>query len=130
MTYFSRMSESVSSAVAVDVKTEYSLRVLQVAEVLGGDDSESYAQYLIRALKTIEGEDTGGKVIQEVVEYALTYVRTGTFPGIIRDTSLSTTHSFILGPWRGHRATDNSYRRERSHGSNFPPNHCCVSMRV
>jgi len=124
------MLESVSSAVAVDIKAEYSLRVLQVAEVLSGDDSESYAQYLIRALKAIEGEDTGGKVIQEVVEYALTYIRTGTFPGIIRDTPLSATHSFILGPWRGHRATDNSYRREHSHGSNFPPDRCRVGMRV
>jgi hypothetical protein len=75
------MLESVSQAVTMDVKAEYSLRMLQVAQVLSGDDSESYAQYLIRVLKIIEGEDTGGKVIQEVVEYALTYIRTGKFPG-------------------------------------------------
>jgi len=97
VTYFSRMLESVSSAVTVDVKGEYSLRMLEVAEVLSGDDSESYAQYLMRVLKAIEGEDTGGKVIQEVVEYALTYIRTGMFPGMIRDTCLPTDRSFILG---------------------------------
>ena len=78
VTYFSRMLESVSSAVTIDLKAEYALRVLQVAEVLSGD-SESYAQYLMRVLKTIEGEDTGGKVIREVVDYALTYIRTGAF---------------------------------------------------
>jgi len=77
ITYFSRTLESISSAVTVDVRAEYSLRMLQVAEVLSGEDSESYAQYLMRVLKTIEGEDTGGKVIQEVVEHALTYIRTG-----------------------------------------------------
>lgn len=83
------MLESVSSAVTMDIKAEYSLRILQVAEVLSGDDSESYAQYLIRVLETLEGEDTGGKVTQEVVEYALTYIRTGTFPGMLRDHTLT-----------------------------------------
>lgn len=74
------MLESVSSAVTVDVKAGYSVRMLQIAEVLSGENSEIYAQYLIRVLETIEGESTGGKVIQEVVEYALTYIRTGVFP--------------------------------------------------
>jgi AP-4 complex subunit epsilon-1 len=83
VSYFSRMLESVSSAVTMDVKAGYSLRMLQIAEVLSGENGEVYAQYLIRVLKTIEGEDTGGKVIQEVVEYALTYIRTGGFPGIV-----------------------------------------------
>lgn len=78
--YFSRMLGSVSSAVTMDVKAGYSLRILQIAEVLSGENSEMYAQYLIRVLKTIEGEDMGGKVIQEVVEYALTYIRTGALP--------------------------------------------------
>ena len=97
VTYFSRMLESVSSAVTVDVKAEYALRVLQVAEVLSGEDSESYAQYLMQVLKTIEGEDTGGKVIREVVDYALTYVRTGAFSGLIDCTDLLITLSFVLG---------------------------------
>ena len=114
----------------MDIKAEYSLRMLQVAEVLSGDDSESYAQYLIRVLKTLEGEDTGGKVTQEVVEYALTYIRTGAFPGMLRDTPLPAIHSFILDPWWGHRATDISDRRERSHGSHFSPDRCRVGMRV
>lgn len=74
------MLESVSSAVTMDVKAGYSLRMLQTAEVLSEESSEAYAQYLIRVLKTIEGEDVGGKVIQEVVDYALTYIRTGVFP--------------------------------------------------
>lgn len=114
----------------MDIKAEYSLRMLQVAEVLSGDDSELYAQYLMRVLKTIEGEDTGGKVIQEVVEYALTYLRTGTFPRMIRCTPLPATHSFTLSPRWSHRATDNSDRRERSHGSHFPPDCCRVGMRI
>ena len=80
----------------MDVKAEYSLRMLQVAEVLSGGDSESYAQYFIQILKAIEGEDTDGKVVQEVVEYALTYVRTGMLPEIVRDTPLPASHSFIL----------------------------------
>lgn len=67
----------------MDVRAEYSLRMLQVAEVLSGGDNESYAQYFVRILKAIEGEDTDGKVIQEVVEYALTYIRTGTLPEIV-----------------------------------------------
>ena len=124
------MLESASSAVTIDIKAEYSLRMLQVAEVLSGDDSESYAQYLMRVLKIIEGEDSGGKVIQEVVEYALTYIRTGTSPGTIRDTPLPATHSLILDPWRGHCAAYDSYRRERSHGSHFPPDRCRINMRV
>jgi AP-4 complex subunit epsilon-1 len=78
--YFSRMLDSVSSAVTVDVKTGYSLRMLQIAEVLSGENGEAYAQYLILVLKRIEGEDVGGKVIQEVVECALTHIRTGAPP--------------------------------------------------
>ena len=81
----------------MEVKAEYSLRMLQVAEVLSGDDSESYAQYLIQVLKTVEGEDAGGKVVQEVVEYALIYIRIGMFPRTIQDLPLPATHSFILG---------------------------------
>lgn len=84
--YFSRMLESVSSAVTTDAKAEYSLRMLQIAEVLSGENSETYAQYLMRVLKTIEGEETGGKVVQGLVEYALTYVRTSTFPRTIQGT--------------------------------------------
>lgn len=112
----------------MDAKGEYSLRMLQVAEVLSGDDSESYAHYLMRVLKTIEGEDVGEKVIQEVVEYALTYIRTGRFPGIIRDTCLPATRSFILGRWWGHRVVDSPDRRKRRHGSHFPPNCSCAGM--
>lgn len=96
VTYFSRMLESASSAVTVDLKAEYALRVLQVAEVLSGEDSESYAQYLIRVLKSLEGEDTGGKVIREVVDYALPYIRTGAFFSMIEYTQLLTTLSFVL----------------------------------
>ena len=91
VTYFSRMLESASSAVTIDLKAEYALRVLQVAEVLSGEDSESYAQYLMRVLKTIEGEDTGGKVIREVVDYALTYIRTGAFSVVVERTRLPVT---------------------------------------
>ena len=122
------MLGSVSSAVTIDVKAEYSLRILQVAEVLSGDDSELYAQYLMRALKTIEGEDTGGKVIQEVAEYTLTYVRTGTLPGMIQDTRSQATHSFILCRRWGHRAINGSDRRKHSYGSHFPPYHCRVGL--
>ena len=82
------MLDSVSSAVAVDLQAEYALRVLQVAGVISGEDSEAYAQYLMRVLKTIEGEDTGGKVIREVVDYALTYIQTGAFSGIVECTRL------------------------------------------
>jgi len=97
VTYFSRMFESASSAVTMDVKAEYSLRMLQVAEVLSREDSESYAQHFMRVLKTIEGEDTGGKVIQEVVEYALTYIRNGRLLRMIEGTRLLANCSFILG---------------------------------
>ncbi|KAF9647646.1 ARM repeat-containing protein [Thelephora ganbajun] len=101
VTYFSRMVESVSSAVTMGMKAEYSLRMLQVAEVLSGEDSESYAQYLMRVLKTIEGEDTGGNVIQEVVEYALTYVRTASFSAVNGVTVLLTAlteENVVMGP--------------------------------
>jgi len=122
------MFESVSSAVTMDVKAEYSLRMLQVAEVLSGEDSESYAQHFMRILQTMEGDDTGGKVIQEVVEYALTYIRTGTFPRMIEGTRLSVNRSFVLGGRWGHRAIDSSDRRKRSYGSHFPPDRCRVGM--
>ena len=128
--YFSRMLESASSAAVAEAKAEYSLRMLQVAEVLSGEDSESYAQYLVQVLGTIEGEDTGGKVIQEVVEYALTYIRTGTFPEMIEDTCLPVTLSFVLGRWWCHRTIDSFGRRKRSHGSYFPPDCCRVGVRV
>ena len=128
--YFSRMLESISLAVIAEAKAEYSLRMLQVAEVLSGDDSESYAQYLMRVLETVEGKDTGGKVIQEMVECALTYIRTGTFPIMAEDTRLPATFSCILYRWRCHRATDNFDRRNRSHGPNFPLDFCRVGMRV
>ena len=80
----------------MDIKAEYSLRMFQVAEVLSGGDSESYAQYFMQILKAIEGEDEDGKVVQEVVEYALTYIRTGMLPETVRDTPLTAIHSFIL----------------------------------
>lgn len=96
VTYFSRILESASSAVTIDVKTEYSLRMLQVAEVLSGDESESYAQYLIRVLKTIENGDMGGKVIQEVAGHALTYIRTGMSSGMTQETRSPLTRSSIL----------------------------------
>lgn len=130
MTYFSRMVESVSSAVTMDIKAEYSLRMFQVAEVLGGGDSESYAQHFMRILQAIEGEDTGGKVIQEVVEYALTYFRTSTLPETIRDAPLPVVPSFILKYWWGHCAADGADRRERSDGAHFSLNRCCISVRV
>ena len=130
MTYFSRMLESVSSAVTMDIKAEYALRVLQVAEVISGEDSESYAQYLMRVLKTIEGEDTGGKVIREVVDYALTYIQTGTFSGTIGCTRLPVTLSFVLDRWRCHCAIDNSDGRKRSHGSHPPSDYRRIGMRV
>ena len=79
----------------MDIKGGYSTRMLQIAEVLSGENSELYAQYLIRVLDTIEGDDTGGKVIQEAVEYALTYIRTGAFPGVIWDVRSLTIRSLI-----------------------------------
>lgn len=82
------MMGSVSPAVTMDIKAGYSLRMLQIAEVLSGENSETYAQYLIQVLKTIEGGDTGGKVIQEAVEYSLTYIRTGALSGMVRGTYL------------------------------------------
>jgi hypothetical protein len=112
----------------MDVKAEYSLRMLQVADILSGEDSESYAQYLIRILKTVEGDDTGGKVIQEVIEYALTYIRTGTFPEMIEGTRSPATLSFILGLWWDYRAIDNFNRRKCSHGPHFPPDCCRIGV--
>jgi len=130
VTYFSRTLESVSSAVTIDLKAEYALRVLQVAEVLSGEDSESYAQYLIRVLKTIESEDTGGKVIREVVDYALTYIRTGGFSVMVEWRCLQATLSFVLGRRRCHRAIDSFDRRKRSYGPHSPPDHCRIGVRV
>jgi len=124
------MLESVSSAVTIDLKAEYALRVLQVAEVLSGEDSESYAQYLMRVLKTIEGEDTGGKVIREVVDYALTYIRTGAFSATIEWSCLPVTLSFVPGRRRCHGAVDNFDRRKRSYGPHSPPDHCRTGVRV
>jgi len=130
VTYFSRMLESVSSAVAMDLKAEYALRVLQVAEVLSGEDSESYAQYLMRVLKTIEGEDTDGKVIRDVVDYALTYIRAGAFPGLIECTRSPATFSFFLACRRCRCAIDNFDRGKRSYGPHFPPDYCRIGVRV
>lgn len=124
------MLESVSSAVTMDIKAGYSLRMLQIAEVLSGESGEAYAQYLIQILKTIEGEDTAGRVIQEVVEYALTYIRTGAFLGTIRDTHSLATRSFVLSPGWGRRDNDSFDGGKCCHGPHVPADCCRAGMRV
>lgn len=104
--------------------------MLQIAEVLSGENTEVYAQYLMRVLKTIEGEDTSGKVIQEVVEYALIYIRTGVFPWAIQDACSPAIRSFTLGHWWGHRAIDSVDRTKRSYGTHLPPDYNRVGLRV
>jgi hypothetical protein len=130
VSYFSRMLESVSSAVTMDIKAGYSLRMLQIAEVLSGENSEAYAQYLIQVLKTIEGEDTAGRVIQEVVEYALTYIRTGPFLGIVQEPHSPTTRSSVLGRGWNRRVIDSFNGRKRFHGPHVPTYRCRASVRV
>lgn len=114
----------------MDTEGEYSLRVLQVAEVLSGEDSESYAQYLMQVLKTVEGGDTGRKVIREVVEYALTYIRTGALHGAINVTRSPAIFSLVPGRWCCRRTIDSLDRGKRSHGSYFPLDRRRVGMRV
>ena len=114
----------------MDVKAGYSLRMLQIAEVLSGENSEAYAQYLVRVLKTIEGEDTGGKVIQEVVDYALTYIRTGAFPRRSRYKHSPATRSLILYRRWDHSAIDSTCRRKHSDGTHLPLNRNCTGLRV
>jgi len=74
--YFSRLLDSQSLAIDGDAQAEYVLRLLQVVEILAGEDGELYSLYLKKILQSLDGK--GRETLRphhEVVERILVYIR-------------------------------------------------------
>lgn len=67
-TYYQKILDSI------EAPTGGPRRCLQVADVLSGQDGESYAQHLIQLLRITGDDITHRHFLQDVVEVSLTHI--------------------------------------------------------